>query len=231
MKLIFKVFSACFAISALFTSFEAGYLTGRPAEQQIVVHAEDIKDVEFGTEKNEPELEALMNIHELTETEKEIETEQIETVAPEPEPVETYLDAVVEPEPVYEPVIYTPTYSYSALLNDDEINLIAQLTMAEVGNQPEYTQRLVIDTILNRIDSAHFPNSVYDVIYSPGQYEVVSNGYIYQCAIEDSIRQLVIEETNTRTDYSVIYFNTLWYCTYGVPMMQLGPVFFSACQY
>lgn len=53
---------------------------------------------------------------------------------------------------------------------DEDIKLIARVTQHEAGNQSELGQRLVIDTILNRLDSDEFPNTVADIINQPGQY-------------------------------------------------------------
>ena len=45
-------------------------------------------------------------------------------------------------------------------LTREEIELVAQVTMAEAEGEPEEAQRLVIDTILNRVDSDRFPDTV-----------------------------------------------------------------------
>lgn len=53
------------------------------------------------------------------------------------------------------------------LLSEEDISLIALVTMAEAEGECEKGKRLVIDTILNRMDSEHFPDTAYDVIYQP----------------------------------------------------------------
>lgn len=50
-------------------------------------------------------------------------------------------------------------------MTQEEIELIALVTMAEAEGECEYGQRLVIDTILNRVDDPHFPDTVHEVVY------------------------------------------------------------------
>ena len=54
-------------------------------------------------------------------------------------------------------------------LSDEDIALIALVTMAEAEGECEQGKRLVIDTILNRMDSEYFPDNIHDVIYQPYQ--------------------------------------------------------------
>lgn len=219
MQPMIRVFMSCLVMGALLGSYQLGTATTPIRPIPVEIEAETIEEEEelIVVERH---IEKSTEVEETVSEIPVVETEQkIQTYFEETSPIE---------ETFYEEPITTEILYYST---DQEIDLIAQLTMAEVGNQPEYTQRLVIDTILNRRDSSRFPNSVYEVIYSPGQYDPVSNGFLYQCYVRDDIRQLVIEELANRTNYDVIYFNDRWYCSYGVPITQVGPVYFSGCQY
>ena len=113
-------------------------------------------------------------------------------------------------------------------LTRDEIELIAQVTMAEAEGEPEEGKRLVIDTILNRVDSPCFPNSVYEVIYQPSQFTSMWNGRSDRCYVREDIYQLVKEELESRTNSDVIFFRTTRYSDYGVPMFQVGHHYFSS---
>lgn len=57
-----------------------------------------------------------------------------------------------------------------SVVSDTDIELIALLTMAEAEGECEEGQRLVIDTVLNRVDNPHFPDNIYDVVYQKNQY-------------------------------------------------------------
>ena len=113
-------------------------------------------------------------------------------------------------------------------LSDYEINLISLVTMAEAEGESDEGKRLVIDTILNRVDSQEFPNSVYEVIYQPTQFSSMWNGRINVCYVQSEIRDLVIEELNNRYNYNVIFFRTKYYSEFGVPMFRVGNHYFSS---
>ena len=112
-------------------------------------------------------------------------------------------------------------------MSEDELELIAIITMAEAEDQPEYGQRLVIDTILNRVDSPKFPNTIHDVIYSPNQFTCVWNGRADRCYVMDSIYQLVLEECVSRSDYDVMFFCEGGYIGNGPALFQVGGHYFE----
>ena len=71
-----------------------------------------------------------------------------------PQPVVSKPPVVQPEEPMEEPDAVT--------LTQEEIDLIALCVMAEAEGEPEEGQRLVIDTILNRVDDPRFPDNVHD---------------------------------------------------------------------
>ena len=111
--------------------------------------------------------------------------------------------------------------------SDAEIDLIALVTMAEAEGECEEGKRLVIDVILNRVDSPHFSNTVESVIYAKNAFECMWNGRTERCYVRDDIRQLVIEEIQNRTNYNVHYFRTNHYHSFGKPVVQVGNHYFS----
>lgn len=113
------------------------------------------------------------------------------------------------------------------LLPDEDIALIALVTMAEAEGECEEGKRLVIDTILNRMDSEHFPDTAYDVIYQPYQFSSMWNGRADCCEVREDICQLVREELECRTNYDVVFFTAGCYSNYGVPMFQVENHYFS----
>lgn len=107
------------------------------------------------------------------------------------------------------------------LLSDEEIELIALVTMAEAEGECEEGKRLVIDTILNRVDSVYFPDTVYEVIYQPSRFSSMWNGRVERCEVRNDICELVWEELKDRTNYEVIFFTAGGYSNYGVPLFQV----------
>lgn len=139
------------------------------------------------------------------------------------EPIRVY---AAEPVTEVETEAETETEkSYS--LTDYEIDLIALVTMAEAEGECEEGKRLVIDTILNRVDSIYFPDTVENVIYQKNAFEAMWNGRVDKCYVMNDIRKLVIEELENRTNHDVVFFTAGRYSYYGVPMFQVGNHCFS----
>ena len=164
----------------------------------------------------------------ISETGEVVEEPIVETVAyaqvlppvPTPEPM---------PEPTPEPTpIPTPEPTPEPLgFTDEEIDLIALVTMAEAEGECEEGQRMVIDVILNRIDSSKFPDTAYNVIYQKGQFSSMWCSRVDKCYVKDDIRQLVVEEIKSRSNYDVIFFRTDYFFDFGTPLFQVGNHYFS----
>ena len=112
-------------------------------------------------------------------------------------------------------------------ISEDDIRLIARMTMAEAEGESEYGKRLVIDTILNRVDSSKFPNTVSGVIYQKGQFSPVTNGRLDRCPVRNDIYELVLEELESRTNSEVLYFNCGDYPSWATPLFREGSHCFS----
>lgn len=113
-------------------------------------------------------------------------------------------------------------------LTQEEIDLIALVTMGEAEGETELGKRLVIDTILNRIDHPSFPDTVYDVIYQPNQFSVMWNSRIDRCYVMPEIVELVKEELLERTNYDCVFFMAGGYSKYGEPLFQECCHYFSS---
>lgn len=142
--------------------------------------------------------------------------------------IEPVMDAVVVEENIIEEVVVEEIVEENYILSSEEIDLLAIITMAEAEGECEYGQRLVIDTILNRMDSSKFPDTVRGVIYQKNQFECTWNGRVDRCYVKDDIRQLVIEELTNRTNYDVMFFRGGCYSSYGTPMFQVENHYFNS---
>ncbi len=114
------------------------------------------------------------------------------------------------------------------LLPYEDIELIALVTMAEAEGECEEGKRLVIDTILNRMDSEYFPDTAYEVIYQPSQFSSMWNGRVDRCYVMEDICELVRQELTERTNNNVMFFTAGDYGKYGVPMFQVENHYFSS---
>ena len=113
-------------------------------------------------------------------------------------------------------------------ISNDDIELIALVTMAEAEGECEEGKRLLNDTILIRVDSDSFHDTDYIVVYQTSQFSSMWNGRVDRCYIDDYICQLVIEELRNRKNYDVIFFTADRYGNYGTPMFQIGNHYFSS---
>ncbi|GHV42409.1 hypothetical protein FACS189490_11300 [Clostridia bacterium] len=138
--------------------------------------------------------------------------------------IESY---VITEERVYVNDIYEPATTQVEVISDEEIELIALVTMAEAEGECEEGKRLVIDTILNRVDSENFPDSIFDVIYQPAQFSSMWNGRIKRCEVLEEICDLVREELESRTNYETIFFSSKGY-RYGEPLFKVENHYFSS---
>ena len=108
-----------------------------------------------------------------------------------------------------------------------EINLMALMVQAESGGQCEDGQKLVIDCVLNRMDSHYFPDTVSEVINAPGQFAVVTNGAIHKVTPTDAVYELIRQERKERTNNEVIYFTAGGFNPSGEPWQKVGDHYFS----
>ena len=153
---------------------------------------------------------------------EKVEAETIESTwepipeEPEAEPMRVEIEEVETEE-----TEYTEEDFY------DDLELLAYTVMAESGNQEELGKRLVIDCILNRVDSRYFPDTVREVIYAPGQFEVVARGTLYRNCPTEDIYTLIREEIANRTNTEVVFFNSIGFTKCGEPWQQVGAHYFS----
>lgn len=113
-------------------------------------------------------------------------------------------------------------------ISDSDLTLLALLTMAEAEGECEEGKRLVIDTVLNRVDSEHFPDTISEVIYQKSQFTSMHNGRFERCSLTDEVVRLVEEEVAERTNSEVMFFHANKYGAYGTPMFSVGNHYFSS---
>ena len=62
--------------------------------------------------------------------------------------------------------------------NNTNLNLLSKLVYAEARGEPYKGQVAVAATVMNRVSSSKFPNTIAGVIYQSGAYTCVSDGQI-----------------------------------------------------
>ena len=123
---------------------------------------------------------------------------------------------------IQEPV---PTYCG---FSEYEIDMMAAVVYYEAGNQDMLGKCLVVDAILNRFDSKHFPDTVIAVIDQPGQFSTskMAHQLVERQEVPYECYGAVLHEIANRTDYDVIYFGRVFGS--GEPMFKYGDHCFSS---
>ena len=70
--------------------------------------------------------------------------------------------------------------NYFQEYTQEDLDLLARVIYAEVGCTwiPDWVQQMVGSVVLNRVASPYYPDTIYDVIYQPGQYAPTWDGSI-----------------------------------------------------
>ena len=105
-------------------------------------------------------------------------------------------DYTYQEEDLYSDYTYSSSEIYSTRLgryiSEYEMYLLTMITYSEAGIEPYLGKVAVAATILNRMDSMDFPNTVYDVIFQPGQFSSANNGRFYS-GWGDSLQELTVD--------------------------------------
>ena len=87
-------------------------------------------------------------------------------------------------------------------------------------------KRLVVDVILNRVDSPDYPNDIRGVISDDGQFATYNNGMIDQVEPDESTFEAVTMELSSRTNTDVLFFTAGNYNSSCEPLFSYGDHFF-----
>lgn len=181
--------------------------------ETIIEEAESIPDAEVEMVEYIPDAEVEM-----------VKSTPIPTPSPRPMVAKKTKSVRVRKKVKVQPKKYIPT---KPSVSEQDIKLLALLCMAEAEGESERGKRLVIDTVLNRVDSKQFPNSISGVIYQKNQFSSMWNGRVNRCYVKDDIYRLVKDELCSRTNSQVMFFTAGRYSDYGTPMFIEGNHYFS----
>lgn len=117
-------------------------------------------------------------------------------------------------------------------ISDEDIYTLAQVMLAEAESESDLGRRLVIDTVLNRVESDNFPNDIYSVVYQEGQYDGMNPDRLSRLNVYDDILEQAYSEyqnyySGEACSYDALYFRTGHYHTFGTPITQEGNHYFS----
>lgn len=130
---------------------------------------------------------------------------------------------------VYEPKVLCvlPADDIETELYYDSLELLAHLVEAEAGNQDTYGKRLVVDVVLNRVESPEFPDTITEVIYQKNAFAVVSDGAIDRVVPSEDTYKAVKKALTERLNYDIVFFTCEGYHPCGTPWQKVGDHYFS----
>ena len=108
----------------------------------------------------------------------------------------------------------------------DSLEMLAKCVQAEAGNQGLLGKRLVVDVILNRVDSDRFPNTIEGVISQRGQFAVYPS-MMSKANPDDETYQAICMELSNRTDADILFFSAHRYNSCCTPAYQHGDHYFG----
>lgn len=155
--------------------------------------------------EQKPEIEAETII--LKKNEEVVETLQ----------TETELEIFNENEvPVY-------TIEKLSKITLDDFYEICRVVMNEAGGESYKCQVAVAETIINRINSDEFPDTIYEVLYQPYQYSHADNG-----EITDSVKEAVTQALEQHIyDTDMVYFRDWYYHEFAEDYFYIENMYFS----
>lgn len=113
-------------------------------------------------------------------------------------------------------------------LYDDSLELLAICVEAEAGNQDFLGKCLVVDVILNRVDSPDFPDDITSVISQPYQFTSYNDGNMDKVwEPSEETFEAVRHELQNRTDCKILYFTEGDYNPYCTPGYKHGAHYFG----
>lgn len=111
-------------------------------------------------------------------------------------------------------VVTAGSNSISAFTMDD-YDALCRIVTAEGKSEDVEGQMLIVNVIMNRVASDKFPNTIQEVIESPGQFDPVNTGAYYVAEPTDQVKEAVIRALNGEDiSQGALYFqkseSTVW---------------------
>lgn len=109
----------------------------------------------------------------------------------------------------------TPSNDECTDVSNWEYTLLVNLVAREYGSDyvPTKEKAKVVATVMNRVNDSAFPNTIYDVITQPNQFEgyLPTDTYTYQVT-DDCIAAVnyYFEHTDEFGDYKFFYGDSVW---------------------
>lgn len=93
----------------------------------------------------------------------------------------------------------------------DDAQILLRIASAEGANQGIFGMFLIMQTVVNRVASEDFPNSIAEVVFQKSQFQAVTDGRYYTVDIPPEAHEaLAILESNTQVNSEIVAFEATW---------------------
>lgn len=117
-----------------------------------------------------------------------------------------------------------PCYTHGITsITQDEYNLLCRVAMSEGGGLDIEAIIAIVETILNRVASPNFPNTIKSVIYQKNQYWTGNNGEPNE-RVDQAVAYCLEVQTHPSNMY---YFRTGHYHKFAKNYKKIDGVYFS----
>lgn len=164
------------------------------------------------TEEPGPEISIIMKL-------------EIDDLAPAK--AEIHSASVIEEKPAVVMEVVTPVAEevvpYVIDVSEDDINLMARVVMSEASVLSMEAKQAIASTIINRVKSKRFPNTVEGVVYQKHQYSTQNNGK------PNADCYAAVQQALRYEEYpgDMYYFRMWHYHKFGTPYMEIDDCYFS----
>ena len=113
-------------------------------------------------------------------------------------------------------------------MTEEEFYLISSVVEAESDRSESLDGRILIaETILNRVNSPSFPDTIPEVLQQAGQFTTVVNGrsIVERTELSDQAVIIAVQEIESGTAPEVLFFNCIGY-NYGTPYAYVDGNYF-----
>lgn len=152
-----------------------------------------------------------------------------------PETKDTLLDEEPVPEPEARPEEHPATEPI--VLSESDMDNLAKCVEAEASGEGLYGKRLVVDVILNRVQSSLFPGTtVTEIIFQHSdvndvwQFSVAGNGMLEAAVPTQETYDAIARELECRSHPGLLYFTSEGFSPYGTPWQKVGHHYFSTAK-
>lgn len=173
-------------------------------ETIVEIEDDDIKELSLDYDRSsETTLDVVRAFYSRQNFRKELPTQEEtveETIPPTPTPIPT-------PVPTQAPQL-TSTQLLIYSLSPTELDMLARIARAECGGESVESMACIICMVLNRVKSPSFPNTVYEVLYSPNQFTPVRTGTFNQPASDKAWQAIELVKQGYDPSCGATYFSS-----------------------